>query len=140
MSRVTDAVMQRVSDAIATLEADNNRRRTKRAIEEISGLSHDAVARAFRQDSDDGSRWNLSEHFAELTSAGTTRLAPFEQEVDQLRQQLAERDAEIRRLNAQIQTFAQIAYAQRLAIEALQDPHTAEVIPLLTRQAPVADS
>lgn len=140
MSRVTDAVMQRVSDAIDTLAADDSRRRTKRAIEEISGLSHDAVARAFRQDRDNGSRWDLSEHYAALTSAGTTRLAPLEQEAVQLRQQLADRDAEIRRLKDQVQTLAQITHAQRLAIEALQNPHTADVIPLLGRAAPAADA
>ena len=48
--KVSDHVFERVSLALDRLAADPTLRRTKRELERLSGLSHDAVARAFRQE------------------------------------------------------------------------------------------
>ena len=76
--RVSDEVMTRVSTAIDALAADQNAPRTKRQIELLSGLGHDAVARAFRQDAaEPDNQYRLNARLNELIAPlGTGRRSP----------------------------------------------------------------
>lgn len=106
---VSDDVLQRVSAAVDELAAADDMPRTKRSVETLSGLSHDAVARAFRQDRDHGTPHRLSERFDALTDGD--RRSPLRRELGELQQRYAERGREIDALEAELSALAQVVLA-----------------------------
>lgn len=116
--RVTDEVMQRISDALDRMNNDHTARRTKRELERITGLSHDAVARAFRRDVEDNSRWNLTGRLAALADPQASHRSPQEQHTHQLRQALREKNAQIAQLQASLDRYAMAVLAQHLELNA----------------------
>ncbi|TDK23514.1 hypothetical protein E2F48_16115 [Arthrobacter crusticola] len=115
--RVSDDVMTRVSKAIDALAADQSAPRTKRQIEILSGLGHDAVARAFRQDaaeSDNPHRLNekLNRLIAPL---GTSRRSPAAEEKYQDKQKIVELKQQVSELNRQLDRYAMTLFAVYLA-------------------------
>jgi hypothetical protein len=77
--RVSDDVLTRIAEAIQDIGADPTAPRTKREIERRTGLSHDAVARAFRQENEEDSRFKIPAAFRELVGE-SGRLSPARKE------------------------------------------------------------
>jgi hypothetical protein len=63
----------------------------KRVTDEVMQRVGDAVARAFRRDAAENSRWNLTARFAALTDPEAGRRSPQEQQVHELRLKLREK-------------------------------------------------
>lgn len=117
--RVTDEVMTAIADAITAIGNDDDAPRTKRQIEAISGKSHDAVARAFAQDRNEGGNpFRLNERFNELTANLTRGHSLNEAAVRQDRQTIAELRQKNRDLDTQLDRFATALFAQHLDREA----------------------
>jgi hypothetical protein len=114
--RVTDEVMQRISAALDRMTNDHTARRTKRELERITGLSHDAVARAFRRDVEENSRWNLTGRLAALTDPQAGHRSPQEQHVHELRQTLIKKNAQITELEASLDRYAMAVLAHHLEL------------------------
>ena len=121
--------MQRVSDAIDQLSGDTAARRTKRELERLTGLGHDAVARAFRRDATENSRWNLTGRFAAMADPDAGRRSPQEQQVHELRLKLREKNAKIVELEAALDRYAMAVLAHHLEL-AEQPAAGADVISL----------
>lgn len=116
--RVTDEVMQRISDALDRMTNDHTARRTKRELERITGLSHDAVARAFRRDVDENSRWNLTGRLAALADPQASRRSPQEQHMHELNQKLQQKSSQIADLETRLDCFAMAVLAHHLELTA----------------------
>jgi len=114
--RVTDEVMQRISDALDRVSDDSTARRTKRELERITGLSHDAVARAFRRDVDDNSHWNLTARLASLSDPQAGHRSPQEQHIHELGQKLSQKNAQIAELEASLDRYAVAVLAHHLEL------------------------
>lgn len=114
--RVSDDVMSRVSNAIDAISVDPEAPRTKRQIEVLSGLGHDAVARAFRQDATESDNpYRLTERFSQLIApfqAG--RRSPAAQEKYQDKQKIAELKQQVGELNRQLDRYAMSLFAVHL--------------------------
>lgn len=109
--RVSDEVFEKITSAIKRIETDPSLRPTKRQIEHLTGLSHDAVARAFRQDANnDGKPWGITEQLNRL-SGGERGRSPHEEQVDALRKELVEKNATIRELQDTLDAYATALYA-----------------------------
>lgn len=113
--RVSDEVMVKIVQAIGEIAVDDRAPRTKREIEHRTGLSHDAVARAFRQDSEETNSWSISEKLASLTDGGANRRSParkqkltLEDTVRDLRERLADSEHQQHR-------YAMALYAYHLS-------------------------
>ena len=112
--RVSDTVMQQVADALVAIENDPDAPRTKRQVEEITGRSHDAVARAFAQDKTENSPYRLNERFARLTANLTRGDSLNEAAVRADRQTIAELRQKNRDLENQLDRFATALFARSL--------------------------
>ncbi|GAA1621764.1 hypothetical protein [Georgenia ruanii] len=115
---VSDQIFEKILAAMRRIEADPELRRTKRQIEQIAGVSHDAVARAFRQDAtNDGKPWGLNERYARLSAGTSARRSPQEAESHALQRQLNEKNQEIRRLNDALDAYAIALFAHTVNAE-----------------------
>lgn len=114
--RVSDDVLTRVSNAIGMLSVDQDAPRTKRQIEILSGLGHDAVARAFRQDAlEPDNQYRLNEQFNHLIGPlGTGRRSPAGEEKHQDKQKIAELKQQVTELNRQLDRYAMTLFAIHL--------------------------
>jgi hypothetical protein len=131
---VSEEVMIRVSEAINRLEADQNAPRTKRQLEVISGLGHDAVARAFRQDaSQSAGSHQLTARWAELTDRPGGYRSPAAHAEHQARQHIAELQQTVRELNTQLDRYAMALFAGHLEQVAHDDQ--GEVIEIRRRRS-----
>lgn len=133
MPRVTDDVMRRVADAITVISHNPETPRTKRAIEAASGLSHDAVARAFRQDRAEGSPFELNTRFERLVAEHGSRRAPTKQREHEAKDALREAKQRISELEDALSAHAQVIVAQQLELDALRDPER-RVVPIIGRR------
>lgn len=121
---VTDEVFQRIVSAIKRIGTDPDLRPTKRQIENLTGLSHDAVARAFRQDADSGGKpWGINASLESL--AGSTRgKSPTEEQFDTLRREIAEKNQTIRELQDTLDAYATALFAYAVNTDAQRaGPH-----------------
>lgn len=114
--RVSDRVMQAVADAITIIENDPSSPRTKRKIEALTDLSHDAVARAFAQDRDDEKTpYRLTQRFDALTAPLVARGDSLDAaEARAQRQTIAELRQRNRDLDAMLDRYATALFAQHL--------------------------
>jgi hypothetical protein len=128
--RVSDEVMARVSAAIDALAADASAPRTKRQVEHLSGLSHDAVARAFRQDATEADNpYRLNEKMDQLLApSGSGRRSPLAEEQHQDKQKIAELKQHVSDLNRQLDRYAMTLFAYHLAENATAA--TGDVVPI----------
>ena len=122
MPRVTDGVMQRVADAIGIISNDPETALTKREIERVSGLSHDAVARAFRQDRTDPSAFVLNARFEETVEKRRGRRTEANQLAHDAREDLRVARIRISQLEVEVASYAQVILAQQIEIQELRDP------------------
>jgi hypothetical protein len=122
MPRVTDGVMQRVADAIGIISNDPETALTKREIERVSGLSHDAVARAFRQDRTDPSAFVLNARFEETVEKRRGRRTEANQLAHDAREDLRAARIRISQLEVEVASYAQVILAQQIEIQELRDP------------------
>lgn len=109
---VSDEVFQRIIQAINRIEVDAELRRTKRQIEQVAGLSHDVVARAFRQDLDnEGVPWQINAKFNALLGEQSSGLSLHQEEVRALRRTIADKNKEIAALKRSLDAHAIALYA-----------------------------
>jgi hypothetical protein len=128
---VTDDVFERIVSAMRRIEGDPQLRRTKRQIEQISGLSHDAVARAFRQDAEsDGKPWGINDRYERLAGQHVATRSPHEQEVHALKQEIAAKTSAIRDLNATLDAYATALFAYSLNEERRQAGTSDDPVPI----------
>lgn len=112
---VSEDVYRRILLAMSVIEQDTSLKRTKREIERLSGLSHDAVARAFRKDKqDEGRPWGLNDRYSTLTAGGASRRSVRDDEVRQLENEIAEKRRENRELRDTVDLYATALYAHYL--------------------------
>jgi hypothetical protein len=128
--QVSDDSMAKVRTAIQTLAEDPSGPRTKRELQRRTGLSHDLIARAFRQDAEDPGRWQLSELFGTLTEGPSRRRTPDQAKAHQLKEQLNKRNLENALLRQQLDGAASVIVALQLQLGSLGDD---SVIPLRPR-------
>jgi hypothetical protein len=130
--QVSDESMARVRAAIQTLRDDPAAPRTKRELQRRTGLSHDLVARAFRQDAEDPERWQLSQLFGALTAGPSRRRTPEQVKADNLKEQLDKRNAENAMLRRHLDGAASVIVALELQLGSFGDD---TVVPLRRRGA-----
>lgn len=123
--------MARIRTAIRTLDDDPSVPRTKRELQRRTGLSHDLVARAFRQDDEDPDRWQLRQHFEALSAGPVRRRTPEQATVDKLKGQLETRNAENALLRQQLNGAASMIVALELQLGAFGDD---TVVPIARRR------
>lgn len=113
---VSEAALQQISDAIDSIAKDPTLARTKRQIENIAGLSHATVARAFVHDAEDlGPRClKLNERFRSLT-AETEGKSLERAQLLGVEVRLGEKNREIKRLKESQAVHLQALYAYYLA-------------------------
>src|ERR1700680_2749830 len=136
--RVGDGVFQRIAIALDTMADDPNAPRTKREVERRTGLSHDAVARAFRQDAAQSSRWNLTDRYNELGERPTRRSDPESRGIKDLEAKIKAKNKRIFELEAALDRHAMAVLALHLELQQLPDPDC-NVVPL-GRNRPHRDS
>ena len=127
--RVSDDVFARIASALDQIASDPTARRTKREIEQRSGLSHDTVARAFRQDTETPTHWHISDRLNGLlnTTQAASRRSPQQAAEADLRNTIRDRNREIERLNSLVDGYANLLLAHHLE-QTLTETNT--VIPL----------
>ena len=135
--RVTDEVMATVSNAIDALAADETAPRTKRQIERIAGLSHDVVARAFRQDAEEPDNlYRLNSKLGALIDPlSSARRSPEAEQQYQDKQRIAELKHEVSDLNKQLDRYAMTLFAYHLAEQPAEAP-TGNVVAIRRRRKP----
>ncbi len=134
--RVSAVVLEKISEAIDAMASDPSAPRTKRHLEQHAGLSHDVVARAFRQDaSEPDNPYRISEKFAAAVgpSRGGRRSASQQaehEELDELKDRVTD-------LDRQLDRFATTALAYYL--DAQRPDLQQTVVPLRSRRRPRSD-
>jgi hypothetical protein len=108
--------LAKISAALEELATRPDLTRTKRTIERLSGLGHDIVARAFRQDLETGTEHRLNERLAALT-AEDGRQSPQQLALREAKQKLAKRNATIAGLQRDLAAMAQVVLAQHRLLE-----------------------
>ena len=120
--RVGDDVLQRIAIALDTMAGDPDTPRTKREVERRSGLSHDAVARAFRQDAEHASRWELTRRFNALGERPPRRRDPHTQDIRELEEKVRAKNKRISELEAALDQHAMAVLALHLELQQLPHP------------------
>jgi hypothetical protein len=130
--RVSDEVMAKIAAAITEIGNDDQAPRTKREIERRSGLAHDTVARAFRQDAAEDNTWRITAALGALIGSAIRRPAPAlqrrldaEQKAADLRQRLSETEHSLDR-------YAMALYAYHLTskVQAPEQSVATSVVPI----------
>ncbi|MEO5877856.1 MAG: hypothetical protein ABIS86_05100 [Streptosporangiaceae bacterium] len=111
------------------MAADAAAPRTKTEVERRSGLSHDAVARAFRQNGTQENRWRLALRFAELTNRPARYIDPEQAKLKDLGKKLADKTKQTTALKATLDQYAMAVLAQALELSQLPDPDST-VVPI----------
>lgn len=127
---VSEAALQQISDAIDSIARDPSLPRTKRQIENIAGLSHATVARAFVHDAEDlgPQRLKLNERFRSLTAETEGRSLERAQRLG-VEARLGEKNRELKRLKESQAVHLQALYAYYLA-SAQQQGEGRKVVPI----------
>ncbi len=113
--RVSDEVMRKICIALDEIHSDDSAPRTKREIEHRAGLSHDAVARAFRQDAAEDNEWNITQRLLNLTDGGMSRRSPQQRHKHEVHEQLQDAKHRLRDSESLVQRYAAALYAHQLS-------------------------
>lgn len=139
VKRTSNSTYERILAAITEMAQDDDAPRTKREIERRSGLGHDPVARAFRQDAQEDNQFHINKAFDALSDdlSTTTRVSPErDKQLATQRQNLELRD-QIRHLNNQLDRHAMALFAFHLRDihPARTDKNTQrDIVPIRGRQ------
>jgi hypothetical protein len=120
--RTSDDVMQRIASALTAMAADPQAPRTKREIERRTGLSHDAVARAFRQDATGSSPWNLTARLTSLGERPARRSDPQARQIRDLQAKIKDKNKQITQLQQALDRYATTVLALHLELQQLPSP------------------
>ncbi|MGA9147952.1 MAG: hypothetical protein WBZ04_10365 [Candidatus Nanopelagicales bacterium] len=121
--RTSDDTFNRIVEALDIMAADNESPRTKREIERLTGYSHDAIARAFRQDANEDNEYRITAKFAKMTSELTaSRVSPDRDKQIAMAQQINELKDQVRHLNLMLDAHAMSLFAYHL-----KDAHGSQV-------------
>lgn len=136
--RTSKATFQRIVDALVEMERDDDAPRTKREIERRSGLAHDAVARAFRQDADEDNEFAINSKFNELTKELiVARVSPDRDKQIAIARENSELKDRVRHLHAQLDQHAMALFAYHLRDSHASQPSgdtRTDVVPIRGRQ------
>lgn len=127
---VTSEVFQRIADALDSVADDDSAKRTKREIENRSGLSHDAVHRAFMQDSENETEWQISTRFAALREGRDTRVSPSRGRQADAEEALVKVKGELAAEKQQTDRFMMALFALHLESTEEHGSQTGDVIPI----------
>lgn len=120
--RTSPDTFKRIVDAIDTMAADDSSPRTKREIERLTAYSHDAVARAFRQDAEEDNDYSITAKFKVLTDdLVASRVSPDRDKQIALQRSNRELKDQVRHLNHLLDAHAMALFAHHL-----QDAHEAQ--------------
>lgn len=117
---VSDDTLRRIHGALDEIARDPSTRRTKREVERISGLSHDTVARAFRQDSE--GRHGIVARHEILTGPRADRRSDHERELADRDQKIRDQERRLRELHATLDRYATTIFLLRRQLEAATGP------------------
>lgn len=112
--RVSDEVLSRIRNALQDIASDDRAPRTKREIERRTGLSHDAVARAFRQESEEDSPFALVTLYDQLLADGAGRSSPHARDQHQERQKARDLQDRLTEAEGLLKAYAMALYAYHL--------------------------
>jgi hypothetical protein len=127
--RVSDTAMARIKAATEEIGRDPAAPRTKREIQRRTGLSHDAVARAFRQDADEPDRFGLNRAFTGLGEGPARRRTPEQARIHDLAATLAQRNRELAELRDHANAAASTILALHLQLGAIGDDRVVKLRP-----------
>lgn len=120
--RTSDDTFKRIVSALEMIAADDRSPRTKREIERLTGYSHDAIARAFRQDANENNEYRITAKFTELTRELTaSRVSPDRDKQIALARENKELKDQVRHLNVMLDAHAMALFARHL-----QDDHSTQ--------------
>ncbi|MGH9068769.1 MAG: hypothetical protein ACRDX8_04000 [Acidimicrobiales bacterium] len=117
---VTDDTIGRIRSALDVMAVDPSAGRTKREVERLSGLSHDTVARAFRQDRQ--GRHGIVARYETLTGADLDRRSDHRRDLDERDQKIRRQERRIRELHATVDRYAMTILVLRRQLEAASHP------------------
>lgn len=107
---VSDDVLRRIADAIDEIASNDELQRTKRQIENLAGLSHPTVARAFAQDLREETPFAINARLAALNPV-SKGLSPKQQEERQEKTELESARNRIVELETERDAHLQALYA-----------------------------
>lgn len=117
---VTDETIVRIMAALDKMAADPSAKRTKREVERLAGLSHDTVARAFRQDH--RGRLGLLARYEELRGNNGDRRSEHQRALNERDQKIRHQERRIRELHATVDRYAATIFLLRRQLEGALDP------------------
>ncbi|HEY2579460.1 MAG TPA: hypothetical protein VGI74_24385 [Streptosporangiaceae bacterium] len=120
----SDDVMQRISAALNTMASDPQAPRTKREIERRTQLSHDTIARAFRQDTTMPSPWNLTARLTSLGERPARRTDPQTHQIRELQAKIKDKNKQIAQLQTTLDRHAMTVLALHLELQQLPGPNS----------------
>ena len=118
---VTDDTVGRIKAALDKMAADPSTKQTKREVERLSGLSHDTVARAFRQDHQ--GRHGILARYEALTGTNLDRRSDHQRDLDERDQRIRHQERRISELHATVDRYASTIFLLRRQLEAAADPN-----------------
>jgi hypothetical protein len=129
---------QRILDAIEEIASDDQAQPTKREIERRAGLSHDAVARAFRQDAGEDNEFKINQRLGLLTEGlSSARVSPDRDKQISIEKENRELKDRVRHLNAQMDLHAMAVLAFHLRDAHIDEADTGgfeNVVPIRRRR------
>jgi hypothetical protein len=133
--RVTDEVFERIGEAITLIAADTAAPRTKREIERLSGLAHDTVARAFKQDQLEETPWKITARFLATGDASTHGRSPEQQRLHDAQQVIEELKHKNRDLESALNSYAAtlLAYHLNVSEQNASDGPFSGAVPMIGR-------
>lgn len=100
--------------ALSEMAFDDEAPRTKREIERRTNLSHDAVARAFRQDAGEHNQWAITAKLQELRGGVDEGLSPSRQQEKASAVKIRELQEQVGELNRTLDAYAMTLFALQL--------------------------
>lgn len=134
--QVTPDVFRRIAEAIEAMAIDDKAKRTKREIERRSGLSHDAVDRAFKQDMNAETEWYINRRFAELREGRDTRLSPARRRQVEAEQALADAKEQLMAEKRQNDRYMMALFVMHLDATEQDRNQQGDVIPMGRNRRP----
>ncbi|WP_157571428.1 hypothetical protein [Kocuria rosea] len=134
--QVTPEVFRRIADAIDAMAVDDAAKRTKREIERRSGLSHDAVDRAFKQDEEAETEWHITRRFHDLREGRGTGMSPDRRRKVETKQALADAKEKLKAEERQNERYMMALFAMHLNATEQDRAQEGDVIPMGRNRRP----
>jgi hypothetical protein len=120
-------VFELIVRALSEMAFDDEAPRTKREIERRTNLSHDAVARAFRQDAGEHNQWGITVGLKELRGEIDEGLSPSRQQEKASAAKIQELQEKVGELNRTLDAYAMTLFALQLEDHGLHPENNDEL-------------